>query len=202
MEQAPRLIGELLLSSDCGLWHSKSQVSIEDKRSFSDICDCELFVSYCFTCLTVITCCDVQELIVSALSTRPIECPVLQKSSIPPAIRHFGRSVKTAHLSLKFLPTHNTFLIVQEYFPERPFVKCRTPKKIILNVAEHFLHHRTTSYRALYINNYTFGIFFIIFYLTINRKYNIIIYARRIFYSRPATNKAETQQRFHNFSLI
>ena len=136
-----------------------------------------------------------------------IFCHFLTKSHLrinlpSPAICHFGRSVKTAHLSLKSLPTHNIFLIVQGYFSERPFVKCRTPKKIILNVAEHFLHHRTTSYRALYINNYTFGIFFIIFYLTINRKYNIIIYARRIFCSRPATNKAETQQRFHNFSLI
>ena len=96
----------------------------------------------------------------------------------------------------------NTFFIVQKHFQERTSVKCRTLKKIILNVAEHFLHHRTTSYRALYTNNYTFGIFFIIFYLTINRKYNIIIYARRIFCSRPATNKAETQQRFHNSSLI
>lgn len=119
-----------------------------------------------------------------------------------PAIRHFGRSVKTAHLSLKSLTTHNTFLIVQKHFPERPFVKCRTLKKIILNVAEHFLHHRTTSYRALYTNNYTFGIFCIIFYLTIHQKYNNLMYVRRIFCSRPATNKAETQQRFHNSSLI
>lgn len=136
-----------------------------------------------------------------------IFCHFLTKSHLlvylpSPAIRHFGRSVKTAHLSLKSFTTHYTFLIVQRHFTERPFVKRRTPKKIILNVAEHFLHHRTTSYRALYTNNYTFGESFIIFYLTINRKYNIIIYARRIFCSRPATNKAETQQRFHNFSLI